>query len=88
MPKLYGKPPKSELRKEIRELEQNLRKKSSELFRTRRDLQFAECKIEALEAKLQRVEQKARELIAEIGGDVGTDIQQRYLKIVRVPRAA
>jgi septal ring factor EnvC (AmiA/AmiB activator) len=88
MPKLYGNKFKPVLRKEIRELEVSLRKTTSELFRTRRDLQYAECKIEALEAKLRRVEQKTQELVTEIGGDVGTDIQQRYLKIIRVPRAA
>jgi hypothetical protein len=50
---------------------------------TRESLQYARCKIEALEAKLQRMEQKAQELLAEATQDVTDDTGERFMRPFR-----
>ena len=83
MPKLYGKPGKTQLRKGISELKAKLGNEWQDKLSTRSDLKYAECKIAVLEAKLQRIEQKVRELAEEISRDIAEDVRQRFLKIVR-----
>ncbi len=82
MPKLYGKPGKTQLRKGISELKAKLGNEWQDKLSTRSDLKYAECKIAVLEAKLQRIEQKG-ELAEEISRDIAEDVRQRFLKIVR-----
>jgi hypothetical protein len=79
MPELYGNPFKWELRKELRETRIDRRQKLKELIRSRSQLDYANCKIAALEAKIQRMEQLTRALLVEAGRDIKNDIWQRFM---------
>ena len=56
MPELYGNPYKWELRKEIAELRAELWNERKAHRETHRSLRYVRCKVEALEAKIQRIE--------------------------------
>jgi predicted nucleic acid-binding Zn-ribbon protein len=88
MPELYGNPFKSELRREIQELKTALWNERKEHRNTRNSLRWARCKIEALESKLQRTQQKGQELLAEVTQDVEEATNERYVNSFSFRRSA
>jgi hypothetical protein len=94
MPELYGNKYKWELRQEISEqrteiwdLTKKLRAEREELRRTRNSLKFANLQIEALEAKIQRMADTGRALLAEAAQDVEADVEQKYHQSFDIERA-
>lgn len=83
MPELYGNPYKWELRNEIHQLKTDLWNERKEHRQTQESLRYARCKIDALEAKVQRMEQKAQELLAEATQDVTDDTGERFIRRFR-----
>jgi hypothetical protein len=80
MPHLYGNPTKDEIRAELRKYKNYYREEALAHQRTRDALRFANCKIEELEAKVQRMEQKAREITAEAAQDINDGIVHRVVR--------
>jgi hypothetical protein len=83
MPNLNGKPFKSQLYREVRELRTQLWNQAKEHRGTRATLQYAQAKIEELEGKLKRIEQKQREVLAETIEDIEPDIKLRFIQSLR-----
>jgi predicted nuclease with TOPRIM domain len=78
MPELYGQPFKSQLRNEISQLKTELSNEHKKHQQIRRSLRYANAKIEALEAKIARMEQKGREVLEEAARDIARDTSERY----------
>jgi chromosome segregation ATPase len=87
MPELYGQPYKWELRKKIEELQAMLRNEREEHQETRRAYQYVRCKVAELEAKIERMEQKARDLIAEATEDVSDKVGERVIQALTTASA-
>jgi predicted nuclease with TOPRIM domain len=83
MPELYGQPRKDELRKQIRELQTWLWREQKENRELRDGLLCAQCKIAALEEKIQRIEQKAREILAEAAREIKDETWGQRLREAR-----
>lgn len=82
MPYLYGQPRKDALRKEIRELSNELRTERKEHRETRDALKWAEARIALLTKKSQLMEGKLKDLLAEASqeisaGDVVEEARRR-----------
>lgn len=78
MPELYGQPFKDELRAEIRELKRALSNEKTAHRNTRRRLEFAYARIEALEERDKKMEQLAQEIIAIATQEIEfSDLQER-----------
>jgi hypothetical protein len=86
MPELYGKPFKYKLYQQIRQLENDLREAHSEHRETSGALEYANAKIVELEAKIQRMEQKARDVLTEATQEL--NIGERMFEIERKRREA
>jgi hypothetical protein len=80
MPELHGQPFKWRLRKEIGELTAELWNERKEHRETRQSLQYARCQVAELEAKVQRMEQKARDLIADATEDVSDKVGESVIQ--------
>ncbi len=84
MPELYGQPFKWELRRQIDELAWKLAKEETEHGKTRKALDYARCEIAELREKIQRMEQKARELLGEAAmDDLDAKIWERHQELRR-----
>jgi hypothetical protein len=82
MPELYGQPRKDELRAKIRELDVDLAKELTAHRNTRESLRFAQARIQVLEEKLQRIEQRTREMLTDVGAEVTSDaVCEKYMEI-------
>ncbi len=82
MPELYGKPFKDELRAEIHSLNRALLNERKEHWKTQDALEHALFKIEELEGKIKRMEQKARHLLNEAIQDE-SDVGERFREFKR-----
>jgi hypothetical protein len=74
MPELYGHPFKHELRARIRELNVEYKDQRKARHEAERSLEYARCKIIALEAKIERMQQQAQAIVAEAARDISTEI--------------
>jgi hypothetical protein len=94
MPELYGQPFKDELRAEIRQLGTDLWNERKEHRLARDRLEWAWVKIAELEAKIKRMEQKARELVTEATQEIDPNVvtarlrQERREKCEAIAKAA
>lgn len=80
MPELHGKPFKHEIRSERDQLSRDLWSERKEHRITRRQLRFANAKIEELEAKLDRIKSLAEGVISESNPDVANLAVERLSK--------
>jgi transcriptional regulator of aromatic amino acid metabolism len=80
MPYLHGQPFKYELRAEIHQLSTDLWNERKEHRQTRAALYYARAQIEELKAKIQRIELKAQEVLAEAGQDVESNVKERFVQ--------
>jgi hypothetical protein len=82
MPELYGQPRKDELRKEIRELNNELFSKQRELNETRQSLDFARARIALMTTKAQSLEQKLGGLLADASREIsGREVVEEAKRI-------
>jgi len=96
MPELYGNAFKSELRRQIREQRAEICDLRTELWDARKAhrttsgaLRYAQCEIEELKTKIQRIEQKAKELAGDATlDDVEANTKERFIQSLRPRRAA
>jgi hypothetical protein len=74
MPELYGNKFKYELRAEISELNLEYQKEFRARLEAERSLEYARCKIIALEAKIEQMQQLAQAIVAEAARDITSEI--------------
>jgi hypothetical protein len=79
MPELYGKPRKSKLYKDVRDLGLKLWDERKAHLRTRGDLKYAYCKIAELENTVERLQQQARALLGEASQNIDDNVWRRFV---------
>jgi predicted Zn-dependent protease len=57
-----------------------MRSRRKEHRETRQSLRYARCQVAVLEAKIQRMKQKARDLIADATEDVSDKVGERFIQ--------
>ncbi len=83
MPELYGQPYKYELREEICQLRTELWNVRKDYRLDRLRLNYANAKIEELEATIKRMEQKAAEIQTEASKDVDSKVKENFFRLKR-----
>jgi hypothetical protein len=86
MPELHGQPRKDVLRRELRQVRTELSNECKEHRKALDSLRHANCKIEELEAKVQRMEQKAREVLTEAAQDIEDNTWERFIRPAKEKR--
>ena len=72
MPELYGQPRKDELRKEIRELSNDLRNERKGHMSTRHSLEATRARMALLTRKIESLEGKLKNLLAEASQEISS----------------
>jgi len=80
MPYLYGQPFKHELRTEIQQLRSELWNLHKEHRKMRASLTYNQCKVEELEAKLERIKSAVGAIVTDIDDDVSPAVFERFKK--------
>jgi hypothetical protein len=78
MPELHGQPFKHQLRKQISELRRENWNLLKEKLRLSPQLRYSRCKVEELEARIERMKQFLRAAIVEADREVGPATFKRF----------
>jgi predicted nucleic acid-binding Zn-ribbon protein len=78
MPDLHGKPFKSQLRREIAELQRESWNERKEHAKTRQSLRYARAKIAELESRIEKMKQFLQSATAEADREIGPATFKRF----------